>query len=185
MTAAYVEIEFHRYGPAIPWLNGVITPGNRIGIGIDNYAGNPSCPPLCPLVSTQTPESAPLGPPQDSSRTLGDLSGKASSHLAGLVAEALGGNGVGLGVFPPTTTGRLNGVELTAEGIAIVDLKDLSSVWPATSWSRHALLKALSTTVFEASDASAIQFQTDGSCEAFWAWLEGSCQLIPRERSAS
>lgn len=84
--------------------------------------------------------------------------------------------------FAPATAGRLNGVTLDAEGHATVDFATFSALIPNASASAGSamLLAELRQTVFQFPEVQSVTFQFDGSCDAFWNWLQMSCQQVVR-----
>lgn len=74
----------------------------------------------------------------------------------------------------------LNGVSVDDDGMAVVDFVDFSDVIPnaSTSAGSQILLVALNATVFEVDDVTAADYRFDGSCDAFWNWLQTECQTV-------
>lgn len=84
--------------------------------------------------------------------------------------------------FSPATAGKLNDVTLNAQGHATVDFATFSALIPnaSTSAGSTMLLAELRQTVFQFSEVQSVTFQFDGSCDAFWNWLQMSCQQVSR-----
>ena len=63
------------------------------------------------------------------------------------------------------------------DGLAIVDLRDVSSIIPnaSTSLGSTMMLEALNGTVFSASDADSAEYRFDGSCDAFGEFVQRGC----------
>jgi hypothetical protein len=69
------------------------------------------------------------------------------------------------------------------EGEVIVDFRDLPDVIPGASssaGSQH-LLASLDNTVFQFDWVESVEYRLDGSCDAFWEWLQRSCEVVRRE----
>jgi hypothetical protein len=84
--------------------------------------------------------------------------------------------------FSEATTGMLNDVTLDADGTAVVDLGDLRSVIPnaSTSTGSTLLLEQLNATVFQFSTVERVDYRLEGSCDAFFEWLQRGCEVIER-----
>lgn len=84
--------------------------------------------------------------------------------------------------FSEATTGMLNDVTLDADGTAVVDLGDLRSVIPnaSTSTGSTLLLEQLNATVFQFSTVERVGYRLEGSCDAFFEWLQRGCEVIER-----
>lgn len=76
----------------------------------------------------------------------------------------------------------LNSASITPDGIAIVDFGDLSQVIPnaSTTAGSSILFSELNSTVFQFEEVQAVYYQINGSCEAFWSWMESTCHLVTR-----
>ncbi|MGI8759365.1 MAG: GerMN domain-containing protein [Acidimicrobiales bacterium] len=87
--------------------------------------------------------------------------------------------------FSKETAGMLIDVTIGPDGTAVVDLGDLRPVIPnaSTSAGSGQLLAQLEATVFQFATVSAVEYRIDGSCEAFWEWLQRSCQTVARPGS--
>jgi hypothetical protein len=72
----------------------------------------------------------------------------------------------------------------TEDGAVMVDFRDLPQLIPgaSTSAGSQQLLTALDSTVFQFDWVESVEYQLDGSCEAFWEWLQRECQVVTRER---
>lgn len=87
--------------------------------------------------------------------------------------------------FGPGTEGLLRDVSLRGD-TAVVDFGDLQAVIPnagSSTGSFHFLME-LNGTVFAVPGLEAVEYRMDGSCEAFWNFLQRACQVIPRPGSA-
>jgi hypothetical protein len=64
----------------------------------------------------------------------------------------------------------------------VVDLGDLRSVIPnaSTSTGSTLLLEQLNATVFQFSTAERVDYRLEGSCDAFFEWLQRGCEVIER-----
>jgi hypothetical protein len=84
-------------------------------------------------------------------------------------------------LFSADTAGFLNDVALESDGTAVVDL---AGVVPNanTSAGSQAFLAALNATVFQFPTVQRIEYRLEGSCDAFWEWLQyGACRLVDRD----
>lgn len=69
------------------------------------------------------------------------------------------------------------------EGFVTVDFRgELSELIPnaSTSAGSQQLLTALDSTVFQFEWADSVEYRLDGSCAAFWEWLQRSCDVVRR-----
>ena len=84
--------------------------------------------------------------------------------------------------FSATTAGALRTVMVDSAGHAIVDFHDLRPLIPNASSSAGSalLLDELNTTVFQFPDLRSVEYRMEGSCEAFWEWLQFGCQKVLR-----
>ena len=90
--------------------------------------------------------------------------------------------------FSSSTAGKLRSVDVDEAGRATVDCKDLSTDINSnvtTTTGRFVLLAQLDSTVFQFDGITSVKYQFDGSCDAFWRWLESSCHGRPRAQWAS
>ena len=87
--------------------------------------------------------------------------------------------------FSPETAETLRSVTLSEQGDAVVDFRDLASLIPAASSSAGSamLLGELNATLFQYPDVRTVEYRLDGSCEAFWNWLQYDCQILTREEA--
>jgi spore germination protein GerM len=85
--------------------------------------------------------------------------------------------------FSDATANRLNGVQIGDNGRAIVDFADFSAVIPnaSTTEGRRQLMTELRSTIFQFDDVQSVEFWFDGSCDAFWAWLDAPCTPMNRD----
>jgi hypothetical protein len=83
--------------------------------------------------------------------------------------------------FSPETVGTLGRVQ-AAEGFVIVDFRDLPDLIPnaSTSAGSQQLLASLDATVFQFPWVDSVEYRLDGSCDAFWEWLQRSCERVRR-----
>jgi hypothetical protein len=86
--------------------------------------------------------------------------------------------------FSTDDTGDLSvAVAIQGDGTAVVDLDSrLPERIPnaSTAAGSQQLLAELNATVFQFPTVSAVEYRLGGSCEAFWAFLQGSCTTISR-----
>lgn len=116
--------------------------------------------------------SRPLGP---------STAGVLKAALGALFAGPLPADGAGLSsVFSPATAGLLGDVNLTGDGTAVVDLAGTVANASTSTGSRR-LLEELDATVFQFSTVQRIEYRLQGSCDAFWDWLQyGACRVVER-----
>jgi hypothetical protein len=84
--------------------------------------------------------------------------------------------------FSAETAGVLRRVQ-AADGFVIVDFADLPSLIPnaSTSAGSHQLLTALDSTVLQFPWVDSVEYRLEGSCDAFWEWLQRSCDRVRRQ----
>ena len=84
--------------------------------------------------------------------------------------------------FSATTIDALRSVSVDSAGLAVVDFADLRQLIPnaASSAGSALLLHELNGTVFQFPDIAAVEYRIDGSCAAFWEWLQYDCQRVRR-----
>jgi photosystem II stability/assembly factor-like uncharacterized protein len=87
--------------------------------------------------------------------------------------------------FSWETAEALHSATLGRQGDVVVDFQDLASRIPAASSSAGSamLLGELNATVFQYPDVRTVEYRLDGSCEAFWNWLQYDCQILTREEA--
>jgi spore germination protein GerM len=99
-------------------------------------------------------------------------------------------------VLGPTATERANGISSwfsadtrtvlrrvqAADGGVIVDFRDLPDRIPGagSSAGSEQLLASLDSTVFQFKWVDSVQYRLEGSCDAFWEWLQRSCEVVRR-----
>lgn len=81
--------------------------------------------------------------------------------------------------FSSKTAGMINTVS-EDQNRAIVDFKDFSAASPNASTTAGAgqMLRELNMTVFQFKSIHEAEYSFDGSCNAFWKWLQGNCQVV-------
>lgn len=83
-------------------------------------------------------------------------------------------------VFRPETANSLNSVRLDGSALT-VDLNDDILVGSySTSTGSLYFMSELQANLFQFEDVETIEFRLNGSCEAFFNWLQGSCQIQTR-----
>jgi hypothetical protein len=84
--------------------------------------------------------------------------------------------------FSPATAGLLRSVEVDEVGRAVVDFHDLRPVISGASSAAGSemLLHQLNGTLFALPHVTSVEYRIDGSCEAFWAWLQRECTVVTR-----
>jgi spore germination protein GerM len=89
--------------------------------------------------------------------------------------------------FSEETAGMLNRVAVDGEGKAVVDFRDFRATIPnaSTSAGSAVLLGELNNTVFQFGSVRSVEYRIDGSCEAFWNFLQRSCGVVQAPDSAA
>jgi hypothetical protein len=84
--------------------------------------------------------------------------------------------------FSDQTAGMLSRVSVDEDDHAVVDFEDFSRIIPnaSTSTGSLILLGELNATVFQFPHVRSVEYRFDGSCEAFFEWLQTGCQSIRR-----
>jgi spore germination protein GerM len=84
--------------------------------------------------------------------------------------------------FSSETAESLNGVQVDDTGRAIVDFADFSNAIPnaSTAAGRRQLLAELRNTIFQFEEVETVELWFDGSCHAFWEWLQTTCTPLTR-----
>jgi spore germination protein GerM len=84
--------------------------------------------------------------------------------------------------FSERTAGMLRDVRLDEAGRAIVDFHDFTRTISGASSSAGSriLLNELNHTVFQFESVRSVEYRIDGSCDAFWNWLQAECTVVPR-----
>lgn len=81
--------------------------------------------------------------------------------------------------FSDQTAGALRSVTLAPDGSAVVDFTAAIRIPNAsTSAGSAQLLAELQATVFQFPTVRQVQFRIEGSCDAFWHWLQRECQWL-------
>jgi spore germination protein GerM len=86
-------------------------------------------------------------------------------------------------LFSAATKDMLKIVTVDDAGLAVVDFHDLRTVIPNASGSTAStqLLRELDGTVFQFPSVRSVEYRIEGSCPAFFEWLQRPCEF--RERS--
>jgi hypothetical protein len=84
--------------------------------------------------------------------------------------------------FSDDTAGMLGDVRLDEAGRAIVDFRDFSRTIPgaSTSAGSRILLNELNRTVFQFETVRSVEYRIEGSCDAFWNWIQAECTVVER-----
>lgn len=88
-----------------------------------------------------------------------------------------------LSVFNKSTTGILKNVQIK-DHAAVVNFGDLRNALPEASASggRIFFTTVLNGTVFQFPEIRTIEYQLEGSCDAFWEWQQaGKCLAVTKE----
>jgi hypothetical protein len=85
--------------------------------------------------------------------------------------------------FSGATAGMLQEVTIAEDGAASISFHDFSRIIPnaSTSAGSSMLLSQLHGTVFQFPEVQAVTYQFNGSCDAFWNWLQAACQHVSRD----
>lgn len=88
--------------------------------------------------------------------------------------------------FSLETRGVIRRVQ-AADGHVVIDFRDLPDLIPGASSSAgsHQLLTALDSTVFQFDWVETAEYRLEGSCDAFWEWLQRSCEVVERGRAGA
>lgn len=83
--------------------------------------------------------------------------------------------------FSDSTAGAVRSLR-DADGFVVVDFQDIDRLIPgaASSAGSEQLLTALDSTVFQFEAVDSAEYRLDGSCEAFWNWLQRGCTVVRR-----
>jgi hypothetical protein len=69
------------------------------------------------------------------------------------------------------------------DGRVMVDFRDLPDLIPnaSTSAGSQQLVTSLDSTVFQFDWVDSVEYRLEGSCDAFWEWLQGECHVRTRD----
>lgn len=69
------------------------------------------------------------------------------------------------------------------DGFLVADFTGLPALIPGASSSAGsgALLQGLDSTAFQFPAVDSVEYRLDGSCEAFWEWLQRDCRVVRRD----
>lgn len=84
--------------------------------------------------------------------------------------------------FSDDTAGMLRDVRLDDTGRAVVDFRDFSRIISGASASAGSriLLNELNHTVFQFESVRSVEYRIEGSCDAFWNWIQAECTVVER-----
>jgi hypothetical protein len=84
--------------------------------------------------------------------------------------------------FSHQTAGMLNGAAVR-DGVAYVDFRDFSGIVPnaSTSAGSAELLDQIAGTIFQFDGIREAELSFDGSCDAFWNWIQRGCERLARD----
>jgi hypothetical protein len=84
--------------------------------------------------------------------------------------------------FGPNTADALSGVMVVMDSDVTIDFTGLSTKIPNASTSAGSvmLLSELNATLFQFPFVQKITYRLDGSCPAFWEWLQSACHAVTR-----
>jgi spore germination protein GerM len=85
--------------------------------------------------------------------------------------------------FNSKTAGSLLSVEVDSDGGAVVDFKDFTESLPEASTTQGSaiLLTQLNSTVFTIDSVRSVQYQVEGSCDAFWSFFQQVCSPVAQD----
>jgi spore germination protein GerM len=85
--------------------------------------------------------------------------------------------------FSGATAGMLREVRIQ-DGTAHVDFKNFQNIMPnaSTSAGSAQLLAEVGRTIFQYKALKEADVRFDGSCQAFWGWLQRDCQTMQADR---
>lgn len=160
------------------------------GGGCERAAGPPAVgtaspqdvpPPQIPVAVYFTRNETPVGVTR---RVPADapLEGALHALLAGPSAEE---REAGIASwFSDETAGMLRSVAVDDAGLASIDFADFSGLIPGASSSAGSalLLAELDHTVFQFPQVAAVEYRFEGSCEAFWNWIQRACAVVRRDQ---
>ncbi len=84
--------------------------------------------------------------------------------------------------FSSATAGSLRSADVDELGHAVVDFHDLRTLISGASSAAGSemLLHQLNGTLFALPNVTTVEYRIEGSCEAFWAWLQRECTVVTR-----
>ncbi len=84
--------------------------------------------------------------------------------------------------FSSDTAGSIRSINLTSDGLLIVDFDDIRATIPGASSScgGASLLANLTATVFRFPVVERVRFEIKGHCDVFYNWLQRDCTIIER-----
>jgi hypothetical protein len=84
--------------------------------------------------------------------------------------------------FSSATARSLRSIEVDEVGHTVVDFHDLRPLISGASSAAGSemLLHQLNGTLFALPEVMSVEYRIDGSCEAFWAWLQRECTVVTR-----
>ncbi|MEJ2184953.1 MAG: GerMN domain-containing protein [Gemmatimonadota bacterium] len=113
--------------------------------------------------------------------------GRAPQKLAGALRMELRGPTEGerarglYSWFSPATAALLLSASVS-DGHAVVDFGKLNQAIPGASSAAGSreLLQELNRVVFQFPEIQSVEYRIEGSCDAFWNWLQMACQRVRR-----
>jgi hypothetical protein len=82
--------------------------------------------------------------------------------------------------FSEESANALNSIALSGDRL-VVDFNDDILIGNAsTSTGSLFLMAELQANIFQFENVNSIEFRLNGSCDAFWGWLQGSCEIVTR-----
>ncbi len=126
-----------------------------------------------------SPQEAPASEPASQPEGSAGLTAELRGSLEQLVR---GASGASQSWFSAATTNVLRAVDVDSAGHATVDFHDLRTTIgnASSSAGSTALLAELNNAVFQVAGIQSVEYRMDGSCSAFWEWLQYSCHTVTR-----
>jgi hypothetical protein len=84
--------------------------------------------------------------------------------------------------FGDETRDVIGGVRTEGDRLVVDFRADLPTLIPGagSSAGSEVLLAALDSTVFQFGTVDAVEYRLEGSCPAFWEWLQRECVVVRR-----
>lgn len=85
-------------------------------------------------------------------------------------------------IFSPKTAGIVRSVRLDEEGRAIVEFADFREDLANASAAEGGtvMIFELNQTVFQFPDVQSVEYRIGDSCDVFWEFLQGACNIVTR-----
>lgn len=165
-----------------------VVPGSRFAYALRREGTDRRFRAEFDLTQPVTPPPAPWGAADSTSAAAGTQQ-DAETALRNVLVELMRGpsdaeRAAGANSwFSDTTADALQSVDVDAAGHATVAFADLRRMIPNASSSAGSamLLDELKAAVFSVPAIQSVEYRIDGSCTAFWEWLQiGGCRRVTR-----